>query len=102
MRPEVLREISKAYYEDIRDRDERRQYLDALAQNNFHLFAALRGEGGKARQIASSISYLATLWVLLKTTLTNGCMIGIATLSSQDLTDNCCKQCQKIFFLNPP
>ena len=58
MRPEVLREIQKAYYGDIRDRDERCQYLDALAQNNFHLFAALRGEGGKARQIASSISYL--------------------------------------------
>ena len=99
MRPEVFREIQKAYYEDIDDEDERRQYLDALAQNNFHLFAAVRGEGGKARQIASSISYLATLWVLL-TALTNECMIGTATLSSQDLTDNCCKpsSVSKYFF----
>lgn len=60
MRPEVLREISKAYYEDITDRDERRQYLDALAKNNFHLFAALRGAGGKAGPIAPSYSLGST------------------------------------------
>ena len=74
MRPEVLKEISKAYYEDIDDEDERRQYLDALAQNNFHLFAALRGEGSKARQIAPSYSLGTTQETTL---MTNACVIVI-------------------------